>query len=55
MEIVDIVDLDVDEALHYYQAKAFEKRITDETLHHILTEIASDAVVEISDIYISTK
>lgn len=55
MEIVDIVDSSVDESLQYYHSKACEKRVTDEALQDILTEISSEAVVEIGEVYISTK
>lgn len=55
MDIVDIVDSSVDESLQYYRSKACEKRVTDEALHDILTEIISEAVVEIGEVYISTK
>ena len=55
MEIVDILDSSLDEELLYYQAKACEHRVTDEALHDMLYEITSEAVLEISEDYISTK
>jgi hypothetical protein len=55
MDIVDIVDSSVEDSLLYYQAKACERRVTDEALRDVLMEVASEAVVEITEVHIATK
>jgi hypothetical protein len=57
MEIVDIVDgaLELDESLRYLQARACERRVTDEALRALLRELAAEAVVELGDAYLSHK
>lgn len=55
MEIIDIVDSPLDESLQYFQAKACERRVTDEALRALLGEVAAEAVVELGETYICNK
>ena len=55
MDIVGIVDDSVDESLQYYQSRACEKRVTEEAIRGLLLEVCSEAVVEISNEYITNK